>query len=142
MAKFIFLIFIIIVSTSCYAEYTQVSRYLEIKSSPLKEQINPLDSVVSVQFPVMIISVKDAIDYLLDDTGYQVVHEQLWTKPMAIIMSAKISHTQRNLSDTPLKIIDVIDLLVGEAFYVVRDPIRRKISFILEDSYRGLVDEQ
>lgn len=141
MAKNIFLVLFFAFSSFSYAEYTQVSRYLEVKMKAKQEQVNPLYSVVRVEFPVMIITVKDAIDYVLDDTGYEVVHEQLWTKEMSLILSAKISHTQRDLKNTPLKILDVIDLIVGEAFYVVRDPIRRKISVVLKDEYRGLIDE-
>ncbi len=120
--------------------YYQVSRYLEAKMVAKPSQLNPLDSVIRIKFPITVSSVKDAIDYVLDDSGYEIVHEQFWTPEMKIILSAQIAHTQRDLSLTPLKISDVINVVVGDAFYVVSDPLRRKVSVVLKDEYRGLID--
>ncbi|MBB1333914.1 hypothetical protein [Pseudoalteromonas sp. SR41-6] len=136
--------FLISFSTSLCASnnesYYQVSRYLESKMVAAPSQLNPLDSVIRIKFPMTIITVKDAIDYVLDDSGYEIVHEQFRTEEMSLILSAKIAHTQRDLSDSPLTILDVINLVVGDPFYVVRDPLRRKVSVILKDEYRGLID--
>ncbi|MAD89086.1 MAG: hypothetical protein CMK64_05235 [Pseudoalteromonas sp.] len=124
------------------SEYVQISPYFETKIAPKPQQLDPLKSVIRVQFPaVSVISVKDAIEYVLDGTGYSIVSEQYWTEEMRIILEQKIAHTQRDLKDTPLKITDAIELVLGEPFIVISDPLRRKVSFVLKDEFRGLVDE-
>ncbi|MBL4704087.1 MAG: hypothetical protein JKY54_06175 [Flavobacteriales bacterium] len=137
------LIFSVCGCSSAYADesdYYQVSRYVETKMVAKPSQLNPLDGVIRIKFPFTVSTVKDAIDYVLDDSGYEIVHEQFWTPEMKIILAAKIAHTQRDLSLTPLKISDVINVVVGDAFYVVSDPLRRKVSVVLKDEYRGLID--
>ncbi|KZN63369.1 hypothetical protein [Pseudoalteromonas luteoviolacea] len=123
-------------------EYVEISPYFETKIAAKPQQLDPLKSVIRVQFPaVSVISVKDAIEYLLDGTGYEIVSKKYWTKEMSIILSAKIAHTQRDLKDTPLKVTDAIELVLGEPFIVISDPLRRKVSFVLKDEFRGLIDE-
>ena len=76
---------------------------------------------------------------MLDDCGESLVDYELWSPAMNIMLDNPISIVHRDMSNTPMTLRDVLGVLAGEAFRVVQDPLRRKVSFVLKDEYRGLV---
>ena len=115
-------------------------RYTEVVLKPTVEQVNPLKDVVQIRFPVQVSSVYDAIIYVLDDSGYALVPETIWTEEMKIMLESKLPLVQRDLADNPMTILNVIEVVAGEPFRVVMDPLRRRLSFELKDEYKGLIN--
>ena len=69
------------------------------------------------------------------------VPESLWTEEVQIMMSNRLAEIHRDLSHTPLSIVDILRVLAGRHFDVVKDPLRRKINFVLRAEYRGLIED-
>lgn len=118
----------------------QTDRYTVVKLLPTESQLDPLAAVVQVRFPGQILNTEQAIHYVLDESGYELVSSDVWTPEMKIMLSNVLPVVQRDLSDTPMTVVNVLEVLAGQAFRVVRDPLRRKVSFELNPEYRGLID--
>jgi len=105
-----------------------------------RAQMEPLDVVVQLKFPVNILRTEDAMNYILDDSGYSLIDPKLWTEEMQIMMNNTIAAIHRDMTATPMSVINMLGVLAGSHFRIVKDPLRRKINFVLEKEYRGLID--
>lgn len=143
MKKFIVLSVLLIISTNSYSKEfrkLQTDRYTAIFLKPSMGQINPLEDIVQIRFPVTTITLYDAVAYALDGSGYSLVSEKLWTEEMKIMLNSKLPVVQRDLVKNPMTLFNVIEVLAGKPFKVVTDPLRRRLSFELKDEYRGLIN--
>lgn len=129
-----------LLSVQAFGQSTvQVDRYTSVRLGATEVQRDPLKAVVQLRFPAVVLNTRQAIDYVLDDSGYSLVDYELWSPAMNIMLDNPISIVHRDMSNTPMTLRDVLGVLSGEAFRVVQDPLRRKVSFVLKDEYRGLV---
>ena len=126
-------------SAKC-AEHVVTDRYTVVRLAPEKYQVEPLTAVIQVKFPGQILSAEQAVHYILDESGYELVERSIWTPEMVIMLGNNLPLVQRDLTKTPMTVIDVLGVIAGPAFNVIRDPLRRKISFELKAEYRGLID--
>ncbi len=123
-------------------ETVKIDRYTSIRLGASDTQRDPLKSVVQLQFPSVILNTEQAINYALDDSGYSVIEEALWSPEMKIMMANSLSIVHRDMTDTPMSLREILVVLAGTNFRLVQDPLRRKVSFVLLDEYRGLIGEQ
>ncbi len=123
-------------------ETVKIDRYTSIRLGASDTQRDPLKSVVQLQFPSVILNTEQAINYALDDSGYSVIEEALWSPEMKIMMANSLSIVHRDMTDTPMSLREILVVLAGTHFRLVQDPLRRKVSFVLLDEYRGLIGEQ
>jgi len=120
--------------------YLSTDRYTKLKLQATRAQMEPLDVVVQLKFPVNILRTEDAMNYILDDSGYSLIDPKLWTEEMQIMMNNTIAAIHRDMTATPMSVINMLGVLAGSHFRIVKDPLRRKINFVLEKEYRGLID--
>ncbi|WP_338854259.1 hypothetical protein WE348_22945 (plasmid) [Alteromonas macleodii] len=140
MVKLVGIFLLTLLSVQAFGQSTvQVDRYTSVRLGATEVQRDPLKAVVQLRFPAVVLNTRQAIDYVLDDSGYSLVDYELWSPAMNIMLDNPISIVHRDMSNTPMTLRDVLGVLSGEAFRVVQDPLRRKVSFVLKDEYRGLV---
>jgi len=119
--------------------FVQTDRYTKIKIAPKAEQLAPLDVVVDVKFPMQIITIENAIHYLLEESGFELIQKELRPKEMSIMLANRLPAVHRDL--TPMMLKDALNVLLGKHFRLIYDPLRRKVSFVLLQEYKGLVSE-
>ncbi len=139
MDKLILVSLLFISGAALSAEALEVDRYTSIKRGATQTQLDPLTAVVQLQFPGLIQTTEQAINYALEDSGYKVVEEALWTPAMRIMMSNPLSIVHRDMSETPMDLRELLSVLAGEPFRVIQDPLRRKVSFVLKQQYQPLI---
>lgn len=118
----------------------KTDRYTLVKLAPSVSLVEPLKTVVQIKFPGAVVTVGDAINYMLDESGYRVVDKGARTVEMEIMLSNALPAVQRDLTKSPMTIKSVLEVLAGPAFRVVQDPLRRLVTFELKNEYRGLID--
>ena len=131
----------VFLSSALFAtEYVKTDLYTLVGQLPTEEQYDPLSVLIERKFPVtQFKSVEDAIHSVLDESGYELQPSELWPPEMRIMMGNRIPEIHREL--TPMTIKNALSVLAGRPFSLVTDPLRRKITFVLKNEYRGLIDE-
>ncbi len=56
-----------------FASEIQVGRYATVRALPTQEQVQLLSAIVNVVFPASVITVGQAMHYLLEPSGYRLV---------------------------------------------------------------------
>jgi type IV pili sensor histidine kinase/response regulator len=107
--------------------------------APNNDQLSPLEIIVDVEFPMYISDIEGAIHYVLDGSGFELISKELRPKEMNIMLANRLPLVHRDL--TPMMLKDALNVLVGKHFRLINDPLRRRVSFILLDKYKGLIDE-
>jgi conjugative transfer region protein (TIGR03748 family) len=118
----------------------KTDRYTVVQLAPSAALMEPLSAVVQLKFPGQVLTVQDAMNYVLDESGYALVDKVNWTPEMEIMLSRGLPVVQRDFSKSPMPIMSVLEVLAGPAFTVVQDPLRRLVTFELKAQYRGLID--
>lgn len=140
MKSFLFFYFLIMSGSVLAAEnIIETDRYTIIKIAPSKVQLSPLEVVVDVAFPQQIITIEGAVNYLLDESGFELISKDLRTKELSIMLTNRLPVVHRDL--TPMMLKDALGVLLGKHFRLINDPLRRKVSFVLREEYKGLVGE-
>ncbi|MDC5870294.1 hypothetical protein OPW39_15910 [Vibrio europaeus] len=130
---------IALTSVSVQAEYIQTDRYGLELAEPTKEELDPLSITVKINFPPNVVTVRDAIKYVMEPSGWVLADEMANDSALAITLDRPIPQVHRNLSLMPLR--TVLQVLVGGYFEPVEDPIRRIYTFDLKEEFRGLINE-
>jgi type IV pili sensor histidine kinase/response regulator len=107
----------------------QTGRYTGVYALPTDAQRDPLQTIVTIEFPADIDTVGQAVNELLTDTGYALEDALYWDVEVFELLQHPVPRVQRELG--PLTVLDAIDTLVGPEFDVVVDPVHREIAFKL-----------
>jgi len=107
----------------------QTGRYTAVYAIPTNAQREPLQAIVTIEFPDDIQTVGQAVNTLLADTGYGLTDVLNWDVEVFPLLNHSIPRVQREFG--PLTVLDAIETLVGPAFEVVVDPVHREVSFML-----------
>jgi conjugative transfer region protein (TIGR03748 family) len=117
----------------CAENLTQIDRYSTVENKPTLAQINPLFAIAEFHFPASIKTVGEAIQMVLDNTGYELAvadHLSVWVKE---VTAKPLPITNRQLG--PLTIKDMLTVLMGnDVFNLLVDPLHRKINFEMKPS--------
>ncbi len=114
-------------------EGTQTSRYLTIKNKPKLEQVDLISQTIQVSFPTNILTVGDAIKYLLRFSGYSLVSEARMNQALSITLQKPLPLVDRTLG--PISLHDALKTMTGVGFDLMLDPIHREVDFKLKKSY-------
>lgn len=134
--SFLFLLYSL--SGGVIAEYVQTDRYTLIVPEPDAEEWDPLSVNIQMQFPPAVITVKDAISFVLAPSGYVLADHSESDSVLSMVLTRPLPQVHRELSLMPVR--SALQVLMGRYFVPVEDPIRRLYSFDLHQDYRGLVD--
>ncbi len=121
----------------CHAEMVNTDRYTKVKPQPTAAEADPLDINVQVAFPPHVKTVRDAVQFVLFNSGWVLAFDEAADKALVITLERPLPQVHRKMSLMPLR--TVLQVLVGEHYTPVEDPIRRIYSFDLKKEFKGLV---
>ena len=116
-----------VASVNLQANDIQVGRYSLFAVTPSEAQADPLQATITVQFPDRILTLGDAIQHLLQQSGYRLAGTDATGPAAAYLMALPLPAVHRSLGPLPLK--RALETLAGPAFYLVEDPVHRLVSF-------------
>ena len=121
-------------SNICIADnLTQISRYTTISNKPTLSQTNLLSQNIQVRFTRNIYTIGDAINYLLNFSGYSLVSEKKMNEALKTTLQKSLPLIDRELG--PMSLQDALTTLIGPAFYMTHDPVNRTVNFNLKKEY-------
>lgn len=123
--------------TPCIAnqyESVHISRYITVENKPKQAQINLLSQTVQVRFPQKVRTIQEAMEYLLNFSGYSLVADSDRSLELKITLGKPLPLIDRELGAMPLKTALIV--LAGSAFELLQDPINREINFCLKAKFK------
>jgi conjugative transfer region protein (TIGR03748 family) len=129
---------IAILSASVHAEQVVTDRYTLITPTPEVKEIDPLSVNIQLSFPPSVKTVRDAVNFVLMNSGWVLALDKSNDEALGITLDRPLPQVHRKLSLMPLR--TVLQVLVGQYYVPVEDPLRRIYTFDLKDEYKGLVN--
>ena len=117
---------LITVNAAC-ADEVQVGRYATVQAVPTSAQVHLLLAMVRVQFPATVVSVGQAVERLLQPSGYRLASESAADPLRRTLLNLPLPEPHRMLGPMPLQV--ALETLAGPAFRLVEDPVHRLVSF-------------
>ena len=114
------------VSSSSTVEPLRVARYSTLAPMVTTEQQNPLAVIISLHFPQQIHNVSEAIDVLLQRSGYRVdktISEPAWV----VLDDLPLPAVHRDLG--PITLDQALRTLAGNEFAMRVNHLKRKVAF-------------
>lgn len=111
------------------AAEVQVGRYSTLPAMPTVAQADLLATTITVSFPARIITVGEAVQYLLQRSGYRLATAPVIDPETADLLTLPLPAVHRHLG--PITLTQALETLVGPAFRLIHDPVHRLISFEL-----------
>lgn len=109
------------------AQVSRISRYTTQEEIIANNKIDLLQQNISISFSPSVITIKDAIDQLLQNSGYRLEPTDSQTIYTQTMLANVLPATQRSFQNATLK--QILLALTGNNFQVVDDPVRRIITF-------------
>lgn len=128
-----------VASVNLQAKDVQVGRYSLLAATPTEAQANLLATTITVSFPARIVTVGEAVQYLLQRSGYRLVTGPATGPDTADLLTLPLPAVHRHLG--PITLTQALETLVGPAFRLIHDPVHRLVSFEL-CSATGRVTQQ
>lgn len=114
-------------------EIKKLSRYTNTYVDKNVEQANPLKTVISIKYPAQIIRISQALNYALNESGYTLLSPTNTSSITRIMYDLELPKTHREFNQQTLE--SVLQILAGNAFLMLVDPIKREVSFIPSIEY-------
>lgn len=118
---------LLITASGASAEEFQMGRYASVRALPTLAQVDLLSAMVGVRFPASVITVGQAVDHLLQPSGYRLSPEAAADPSRATLLGLPLPEPHRALGPMPLQA--ALETLAGPAFRLVEDPMHRLVSF-------------
>jgi len=124
------------VGQQAIASNTNAGEFLTVNNTPITAQENLLQQTFQVSFPVRVITVGQAMQYVLNSSGYALA-PNAGGYPLAKTMLARpLPIVDRNFG--PLTIEQGLQTLAGPHFQMIVDPVNRLVAFRLKPSLAQL----
>lgn len=128
-----FLFVLMLISPAVFSATTDemvIGRYLSASKEKLNTLTSPLNEIIAVKIPLEISTIGDAMEHLLQGSGYQLAKEV-----KQVLYQQAYPRVYRNIDGVELRII--LKQLAGEPYQLVVDPVNRLISFRLQGIYHA-----
>ena len=120
-------------SAPSLASTQMVGRYSSAKTTPLAAQQDLMMQTLQVHFPASVETGGQAIEYLLQRSGYALVEKSKQAPEFIVICQKPLPLVDRDLRYLTLK--DALTTLVAPAFSLQTEPLTREVSFKVKASY-------
>jgi len=117
------------ISPGVKAAEVQVGRYSTLPAMPTVAQADLLATTITLSVPERIVTVGEAVQYLLQRSGYRLATAPVIAPETADLLTLPLPAVHRHLG--PITLAQALETLVGPAFRLVHDPVHRLISFEL-----------
>jgi type IV pili sensor histidine kinase/response regulator len=138
MSKKYLLIILCMLPLVVFAGQIQTGRYITVSDKLPLAQKNPLEQTVSLTIPAEIQTVGNAVNYLLQNTGYKLLPTKYRLDDASELLKQKLPLNDRRLTNTTVK--NALLALVGNAYLLLIDPKHRYVSFILNPEISKLYE--
>ncbi|HDS1208470.1 TPA: hypothetical protein QDZ84_003509 [Shewanella algae] len=139
MKMILFIIGIVFtMSFSTEAAYVKTDRYTYIKPGADSVELDPLSVNVQITFPPNVKTVGDAVRFVLLNSGWVLALDESTDSALQLTMGRPLPQVHRKLSLMPLR--TALQVLVGNYYSPVEDPIRRIYSFDIKEEFKGLAN--
>lgn len=111
----------------------QVGRYQTVNAQPLTAQTDLLSPIIQVHFLSDIKTVGDAINDILQYSGYALIESQQQGRDLQNTLEKPLPFVDRDLG--PMSLRQALNVLIGSAFDLSVDPLHRTINFQLKPHF-------
>ncbi|MCG5537368.1 hypothetical protein [Halorhodospira sp. 9622] len=108
----------------------QVGRYSSLDAGPTDAELEPLKTSVQVTFPQEVTTVGDALEHLLEPSGYEFL--ELSATP--VLTSRPLPEAHREIGPMPLQ--EALKTLGGAPWRLLIDPVARAVTYEPKPPYR------
>ncbi|MBI4356582.1 MAG: pili assembly chaperone [Gammaproteobacteria bacterium] len=115
----------------------QVGRYTLATTEPTPAQADLLSLIIHIRFPKQLITVGEALEYVLLRSGYRLAEEVKESAELSILYHYPLPEVHRSLG--PLSLRQAISTLVGTPYQIVEDPYKREITFKVSEPLLPMV---
>lgn len=134
MKKLLVVGFSVLLAKTGLADTTQSSRYTMIKHDISIEQTDLLAQVRQLRFPEYIKTIGEAIEHLLENSGYALVEQGKRDQYQETLLSQPLPLIHRQLE--PISLRKGLCLLAGTAYELIEDPIARTVHFKIKAEHQ------
>lgn len=132
---------ILLLSASCEAAVNvvnniNVGRYLSTLEKPKNDQINLLNQQIQIKFSQNILTIKQAVQFLLRFRGYHLCDNDQLDEASMQMLNQPLPEVDREFGPMTLK--QGLHTLSGNMFYLLVDPVNRLVGFKLKPVYSQL----
>ncbi len=127
-------------SIPIFANSISVGRYLSVTEKPKIEQQHLLQQQIQIRFPQNILTIKQAIDFLLQFSGYHLSDMRTLSPPARQMLKQPLPEIDKNFG--PMTIEQGLTTFTGNSFHLLVDPVHREIAFKLKTPYLKLYEKR
>lgn len=132
--------FLAVVSARATEDSTQIGRYMTAQDGPKPEQLDLLKQEMQVKFPDSVKTIGDAMNYLLQYSGYSLVPSDIQSDALKKTLNKPLPTIDRSFG--PMKLDEGLKVLAGPVFDLVQDPLNRVVDFKLKPAYSKLYEKK
>lgn len=132
------LIFLCLVNVS-FANEMSIGRYLAVEIKPQNEQQHLLEQHIQIKFPQNILTIKQAVQFILQFSGYRLADDRAMNKSALAMLSQPLPEVDRSFG--PMTLAQSLTTLSGDTFYLLADPVHRLIAYKIKMHYQRLYVE-
>ncbi len=123
---------------TAFAEDVSIGRYLSVEEKPLEGQRQLLKQQIQVQFPTNILTIQQAIEFILQFSGFHLAESSNLNHSVRERLQQSLPEVDRVLG--PITLEQALLTLTGEPFYLLLDPVHQLIAFELRPPYKDLYE--
>lgn len=116
------------------AAETQIGRYTTEISKPSFAQKNLLSTQLDIKFPQSVVTVKEAIEYLLEPSGYRLAIGDDLDPDIVLLYRQILPQVHRRL--TSISLADALQVLGTDVWMLQSNPVLRTVTFRLNEEVR------
>ena len=128
----------LLASTAKCGEDIILNRYSRQNMTAEPQQTDPLSVVIEINFPSTVVTVEDAIDYLLLQSGYRYLYED--NIEIRNLLSLSLPRVHRNLG--PISLRSALETLAGSPWNLVENEVNRTVQFKLREEFNHFASDQ
>lgn len=112
----------------------QIGRYSSADASNTDEQENLLNVVIQTEIPATVMTVGEAINFLLLRSGFSLAPVEAQGIHVTQLLQKSLPQAHRRVG--PIMLKDALTMLVGKAFWMSVDPVHRLIAFDTVEEFK------
>lgn len=126
-------------TTASFANNITIGRYLTVAEKPQQEQQRLLNQQIQIKFPQNILTIKQAVEFVLQYSGYRLTDLQQMNQPARDMLNQPLPIIDKTFG--PMTLEQGLITLAGNEFYLLIDPVHRLIGYKIKPAYRCLYKE-
>jgi type IV pili sensor histidine kinase/response regulator len=135
MRKLLIVTLLSVLNFQAVASETQIGRYTSEVSKPSFAQKNLLATQLDVKFSKNIVTVKEAVEYLLEPSGYRLAIGQGLDPDIRLLYRQILPQVHRRLSS--ISLADALQVIATDVWMLQTNPVLRTVTFRLNDEVRA-----